>query len=718
MTDTTQLNSHSALVDITARYEALLRDFGLLKQLEALRAETLTCDQVCSRVAGLITLEGIAEYCSIMLLDATASYLELRAVATRYSSEGFAVGTDMWNGKRFAVGEGIAGRVAATGTHIRIVDTQADPDYLSLPDSPIRTRSLMCFPLADQGTLLGVLNLSHGRPAFFDIDREHAMALTAQRVARILGHALRNEPERVPEGQPEAPDSAPDEVLLVFDRDGNVLRISDHCAALTGLPASTWTGGGVDWRSHIAPGDLGAYDAYYAALENGRAGEGVTYTFATGSGAGRRFRESALPFPASAGSAGGFVALVQDDVKRATRRRWSSGQSVSKLLHAQRIQTMGQLAGGIVHDMNNILTAIVGNLDLALAADPHGKSRELVAQARSASIRGAEIVHKVLNFSRAGAGEGTHEPLQAAHLLREAAGILRCSLDAHIHLEVAAPEGRHGVRGDAGELLQVLIILGVNARDALEQRGMNGPNATWQMKMGLEPVHFDPDPAGLWGDARRGDYVRFYVYDNGIGMAPDVLARLYEPFYSTKPAGKGAGLGLATAHRIVGNHHGWLDVHSTPGAGTTFSIYLPACPREAAESPAPAPEAQSDAPEQILLVDDEPLVRKLGAAILKRLGYRALTASTGREALEAYEQHAGQIDLVILDLQLPDIGGEKVFQALRDVAPDLPIIYSSGMSDSDFAHLPDAVKPTAFLQKPYLIATMAEVIREALPRHD
>jgi len=196
MLETGQMNSNAALAQMTERYEALVRDFGLLSQIEALESERLSAADASTRLVALIALEGIAEYCSIMLLDGEGSYLELRAVATRYSTQGFYLDSDVWKGKRFALSEGIAGQVAATGIHVRINDTLVDPNFLRLTDSPVNIRSLMCFPLIDQGEILGVINLSQGSPDFFSVDRERAMVLVAAHMGRILGRALRLAPGR------------------------------------------------------------------------------------------------------------------------------------------------------------------------------------------------------------------------------------------------------------------------------------------------------------------------------------------------------------------------------------------------------------------------------------------------------------------------------------------------------------------------------------------
>lgn len=706
MSETGQMSAGIALARMTERYEALVRDFGLLNQLEALEGELLSAGDACVRLVALIALEGLAEYCSIMLLDQEGSYLELRAVATRYSIQGFAVDADVWKGKRFALSEGIAGQVAATGIHVRINDTLVDPNFLRLPDSPVHIRSLMCFPLVDQGEVLGVINLSQGSPDFFSVDRERSMVLVASRMGRLLGRALHATPP------PERGDGP---LLLLLDRDGRVCTIGEHCAALTGMTADEWVRGGHCWPDFVAAWDRERYRAHRESVARGGPDAGVSYTFVRPDGGEWPVEEVSLPLPLDRLD-GGWAACVRGVAPGGSTGWWPSNPAASRLLHAQRIHTMGQLASGIVHDLNGLLSNIVSNLDLALVSRSSAESADLIARARAASIRGSDIVGKIINFGRAGTREGEQVPLNPAGVIEEAAGILRSSIDPRITLELSIPPSVASVCADSGQLCQVLLNLGLNARDALDHRGPEGGNSLWSLRMGVENVELNEHNAGPWGQSLAGRFVRIFVADTGVGMSPEVLARIYEPFFTTKAQGKGTGLGLSTVYRIVRHHRGWIDVQSTPRKGTTFNIYLPACPVEVAGQDSVAVESGDSGAACVLLVDDEALVRNLGAAILKRLGYHPLTAKDGQEGLATFREHRERIDLVILDLQMPDMGGEAVLQQIREVDPGMPVVYSSGMVYFESDGLPEHLRPTGMLKKPYLIATMSEVVKDALSR--
>lgn len=700
MSEIGQINGNAALVQMAARYEALVRDFGLLRQLEGLEGEYLTAHDACTRLAALMPAEGIAEHCSIMLLDAEGSYLELRAVGTRYSTQGFAISSDVWHGKRFALGEGVAGQVAATGVHVRIQDTNADPNFLRLPESAVQVRSLMCFPLIDGGITLGVLNLSHGEPGFFDLDRERALLIVARRMARILGRAL----------APTAP-TATGAILAVIDGAGDTLRISGPSEAVTGAPADWWSETESAWRDCVADDDRADWTAHRAPRDHSAASASLEYGFTGPDGLYRRLRETVLP--AGEGHRCALVELVGGGAETA---RTNLDQSAPRLLHAQRIHTLGQLAGGVVHELGALLQGISNNLDLALIAPAQQETVELVSRARAASLRGADIVGKVLAFGRASNAESEPAPAAPGALLEEAAAMLRCVFDPGIVLHVECPSGLWRICADAGQLHQVLISLGVNARDALEQgdgRLLGGGER--RVVLGAENVHYNHETPGPQGTPLEGDFVRFYVSDNGVGMSPDVQLRAFEPFFTTKAPGRATGLGLSTVYRVVRHHRGWVNLQSTPHRGTTVEFFFPALLGAIeADRGTEIAAIEESGPVCVLLVDDEALVRNLGAAILKRLGYHALTARDGRDALETYQANRSRIALIILDLQMPDMGGEAVLAQVRSIDPSLPIIYSSGMSYYEASDLPPERRPTALLKKPYLIATMSEIVQQAL----
>ncbi|MGE3808039.1 MAG: PAS domain S-box protein, partial [Gemmataceae bacterium] len=374
----------------------------------------------------------------------------------------------------------------------------------------------------------------------------------------------------------------------------------------------------------------------------------------------------------------------------------------AQLRQSQKMDAIGQLAGGIAHDFNNLLTAIIGNLGMLLSEtgsdDPR---RELLEAAEQASSRAAELTHQLLGFSRQTLLQ--LRPMSLAGCLQEVADILRRTFDPRISFEMRVSPGLWTALVDPGQIVQVLMNLCLNARDAMPEGG--------KLLLETENLAVDEEYARLHIDARPGEFVRLRVQDSGHGITPEVQPRIFEPFFTTKPPGQGTGLGLAMVFGIVKQHGGWIGCYSEVGHGTCFDVYLP---RHAVNTPASLPVAEAPEPaggsETVLLVDDEPLVRNLGQKILHKYGYRVLTAEDGRMALDVYRQHRQQIDLVILDLTMPHLSGRDTAEALQLIDPDVRVLFSSGysaeqLSDDGAVH---------FVHKPYRPRDLARLVRSIL----
>ena len=377
----------------------------------------------------------------------------------------------------------------------------------------------------------------------------------------------------------------------------------------------------------------------------------------------------------------------------------------AQLRQAQKMDAVGQLAGGVAHDFNNLLTAILGNLSLVLTGmstnDPH---RELVSSAEKAALRSADLVRKLLGFSRRTMLR--LEPLDVNTAVRETLAILRPALDPRITFDIQAPAEAWLVQADASQINQVLMNLCLNARDAMSEGGA--------LRLLTDNVVVDEVYVRKRLQARPGEFVRIRVQDTGHGMTPDVQARIFEPFFTTKGPGKGLGLGLAMVFGIVEQHRGWLECRSEVNAGTTFDIYLPryTLPSASKTTP-PVPRGPCWGNETILLVEDEAILRHLGAAILQRYGYQVLLAEDGVQALEVYTEHKGNIDLVFLDLTMPRLAGKDTFVQLAKMDPDVRVLFTSGYSaESPVVGEPGQV--LGFLGKPYRPEDLALTIRSAL----
>lgn len=412
-----------------------------------------------------------------------------------------------------------------------------------------------------------------------------------------------------------------------------------------------------------------------------------------------------------------YSAPILDGKERVAGRVWTTRDMTEQrelelsLRQAQKMEALGQLAGGVAHDFNNLLTGILGNLalmDLELAGNAEPAAFENLRSATKAGERAAELVKNLLGFSRR-----SHLDLKqtdANAILREIRNLLVVSTDPSISLELELNADLWGLMADPNLLSQVIMNMGVNARDALAGGGT--------LKFSSSNRVISADEAGRIADARTGDFICLTVEDDGEGMSETVQKKIFEPFFTTKDQGKGTGLGLATSFGIVKQLGGWITFESTLGVGTRFDVFLPRS--AAAENQVPVTEEPKKAgctegTETLLLVDDEPGVRGVAEALLKRQGYRILVASNGREALEIYESERGEVDLIMLDLTMPVLSGRETFAEIRKRDANVPVLICSGyLVDLNAFEEETGYCPDGFVQKPYRIDLMAETVRGVL----
>ena len=393
-----------------------------------------------------------------------------------------------------------------------------------------------------------------------------------------------------------------------------------------------------------------------------------------------------------------------------------SRRLAEELQHANRLDAVGRLAGGIAHDFNNLLTALGGHLQLlrhSLGDSLGPVDRHTLNTAEGAATRGAELVSQLLRFSRNEKIEST--PIMVSPVLKEVKDLLSHTIDRRIELRTEISDQNISVLGDAGQLEQVLLNLAVNARDAIDGAG--------EIVLSCE---FADDKRRTGGDV---GWVRIRVSDNGSGMTAEVRDRVFEPFFTTKGQGEGTGLGLATTYGIVHRHGGWLECESSPGEGTTFTIYL--LRAEMSSSPDGGVDskieeaslllkagAQSVEGRQqtVLVVDDEAAVRAVAEGSLRLAGFDVVTAVDGGAALRYLDTGPGKdIDLVLLDMTMPELSGTETFERLRSAGKDVPVVFCSGQPIDPIA-VEKAVgwAPEGVIQKPYAIALLAETVQQVL----
>ncbi|MCC5638866.1 response regulator [Nostoc sp. CHAB 5844] len=374
-------------------------------------------------------------------------------------------------------------------------------------------------------------------------------------------------------------------------------------------------------------------------------------------------------------------------------------QLEAQFLRAQRLESIGTLASGIAHDLNNVLAPILMTAQLLESQLQDERSRRLLPILTANAKRGAHLVKQVLSFTRGMEGERTL--LQFKHLIIEIQHIVKETFPKTIEITTRLPQNLWVISGDATQLHQVLMNLCVNARDAMPNGGM--------LKIIAENLLIDQNYANMHLDAKVGPYVVVSVTDTGIGIPTEILDRIFEPFFTTKELGKGTGLGLSTVLGIVKNHGGFISVYSEEGQGSQFKIYLPA--QEIAET---VEEVEPVFPggngELILIVDDEAAIRDITKTSLESYNYKAITASDGIEAIALYAEHRDEISLVLTDMVMPSMDGLTTIRTLQKINPNVKIIAISGLASSDKVNAAYDIGIKAFLSKPYTANQLLEAI--------
>jgi hypothetical protein len=487
------------------------------------------------------------------------------------------------------------------------------------------------------------------------------------------------------------------EVFWMTDPDKNeIIYVSPAYEEIWGRTCRGLSENPRGWMEAIHPEDRDR--VLRAALSRQATGEyDEEYRIIRPDGSVRWIRDRAYPVRHPAGRVYRIAGIAEDVTE--------SKKLSEQLRQSQKMEAVGQLAGGVAHDFNNLLTIIIGYSDMLLGRDLDDRQRREISGIRSAAERAARLTRQLLAFSR-------QQMLQARvldlnEIVREMEKMLRRLIGEDVELVTACAPSLRKVKADPGQVEQVLMNLVVNARDAMPDGGT--------LIIETQNAELDDEFCRRHAGARPGRYVMLAVGDSGRGMSAEVKRHIFEPFFTTKEKGKGTGLGLSTVYGIVKQSEGYISVYSEEGKGTTFKVYLP---RLEEEGDTPEPDGATSGPprgtETVLVVEDEAVVRDLVRNMLESLGYTVLAAANGEEAVGVCRTHEGPIHLALTDVVMPVMGGPDATRQMLAMRPDMRLLFMSGYTDHAALRRGILSQGTPFLQKPFTSEGLARKVREVL----
>ncbi|MBN8419747.1 MAG: PAS domain S-box protein [Verrucomicrobia bacterium] len=601
---------------------------------------------------------------------------------------------------------GTSGTCFLSGEHVTCSDVEHDPLVAPWREALLKRgcRSSASFPIKVGGKVIGNINLYSGEVGFFNEEE----TLLLDELAMDIGFALEvgeSEARRRQAEQElrwrtaffEAQVHSAIDGILVLDSAGKKLLQNRRMNELWKIPPSIADDPDDSRQLQFLLAQVKEPEAFLRKISHLNAHPDESSTDVIEQVDGTIVERHSAPVRGSDGTHYGRVWTFHDITERKKLE--------SQFLRAQRMESIGTLASGVAHDLNNILTPImmsVAVLRLGMSAE---KRDSLCDTIEMSAARGAQIVKQVLAFGRG--LEGERHPLQVELLIDEMEQMIRSTFPKDITVECVKAPHLWLVLGDATQLHQVLLNLCVNARDAMPGGG--------RLRLSAENLDIDASYASMVPEITPGPHVLLEVADTGSGIPPEILERIFDPFFTTKELGKGTGLGLSTVHGIIKSHGGFLKVVTEPGKGTTFQIYMPAAPEQQAmeDATASAPDLTGHG-ECVLVVDDELEIASAARTVLEANGYRVLVANDAAQALVMFTENAREVALVLTDLMMPVMNGELLLRTLRKINPGLPVIASTGLCDQAQLATMKALGVDAVLLKPYNSTTLLRTINGVL----
>ena len=483
--------------------------------------------------------------------------------------------------------------------------------------------------------------------------------------------------------------------VLFWNRDGRITGANDAFLRTVGYSRQELDAGEVNWTK-ITP-------AEYADLDR-RALEAIAATGTCAPYEKEYILKDGSRVPILIGSAS-FEDNPNEGVSFALDLT-DRNKLEQQFLRSQRMESIGTLASGIAHDLNNILAPIMMSIHLLKNFSKNPEAIDILETIELSAKRGGDIVRQVLSFARG--LEGERIEMQPRNLITDIKSIIKDTFPKNIRLHFSVPNKTWSILGDPTQLHQILLNLSVNARDAMSTGG--------NLTIGVENCVLDKHYAAMHIEAKAGRYVKISVTDSGTGISPDIVDKIFEPFFTTKGLGQGTGLGLSTVMAIVKSHDGFVNVYSEPGKGTTFKAYLPAMSilPQGKKKPQLKATVVRGSGETILVVDDEASIITITSRTLQAFGYKVMTAADGADAVATYLQNKKKIAVVLTDMSMPIMDGAAVIHALTKINPNIKIIATSGLNTNVGLAKGIRSKVKHFLTKPYVAETLLKTIRAIL----
>ncbi len=603
---------------------------------------------------------------------------------------------------KFPVGDSIAGYVAQTGRGMLIQDVQSHPRFRMIPQLE-QFVSMISIPLISKGRVIGVMGVDRlqGEKFFQDTDFKIAQDFADQAVLALENARLFNQINQSEKKYRTLFEESEDAVF-VSSLDGKFQEINPAGVSMFGYES----------REEFLKMDI-SRDLYFSQDERNALVDRILRD-----GFVRNFEITLKKKNGSPVTVVQSTNLVRDEngnavflrgiIRDITEQRKLQHQ----LFQSQKMESLGQLAGGMAHDFNNILGGIMGYASFMKSQlGPGSPFIKYVESVEKGAERAAGLIARLLAFARG--GKSTPIAVNLNQLAAESLSIMERTFDKSIELNSVLHPAIQPVLGDPVQLQQVIINLCVNARDAISGKGI--------IEIETHEMSFDSSAEMTTGLIPPGNYVVLSVSDTGTGMESEILSRIFEPFFSTKETGKGTGLGLAMVYGVLQNHQAFLNVTSSPGVGSRFDVFFPAMNSALLPAPDASPEPGSgpdgagvSATGCILVVDDDESIRELASDILRHFGYEVLTATDGLDSLSVFEASQDKISLVLMDVMMPRMSGIEAFQALKSIKPEVPVIFSSGYSENDALETLVQDGLAGFIAKPYHVGEFIRIIQDYL----